>query len=272
MGVVAPLQQRAPARVNRPRHRELNLREQLLDFVPDGPLSNLSLEEALDHVMLVGDLLGCACDRVSLVGQPAPALFEGLTRRGLTPWVDPSPAPARAVLHWRDALGRSWPLSWIEIDSAGRAQPYEQVDGDHVTYRAFMLSSLEGGLALLLEQRGGLLPLWLATEQVRVLAVSRAHLEYAEELTGALRTAGVRVGFSSSRRSGPLAGRVRDAVEARVPCLAVVGQQECEDRSVTVRCLPGDQRNTQTLSRFVEWARAESNPPIPNRRYGHSPP
>lgn len=214
-------------------------------------------------------LLGVGLERVSLGGRPAPHLLEALRAEGLDPWREPGAGSSRAVLHWLDDRGRSWPMSWIGLDSSGGSAPSEQrATAFDTPFHASLLGSLEAAAVLLDEQRA--LPLWLAPEQVRILAVSRAHQDYADELLDALRVAGVRAGALPPEQ-GPLAGRVRRGVLAGVPCLAIVGQRERAQRTVTLR-RPRRERTTLSLSRFVAWAQAESHPTIPNRRYGHSPP
>ena len=77
------------------------------------------------------------------------------------------------------------------------------------------------------------LPPWLAPEQVRVLPITDAVNDYAEQVVGELRARGLRADID--RRSEKLGYKIRDGETTKVPYLLVVGQREAEDGTVSLR-------------------------------------
>ena len=95
-----------------------------------------------------------------------------------------------------------------------------------------LLGSLERFLAVLLEDCDGLLPLWLAPLQARVLPIGAAEQPAADALHRRLHDAGIR---SAIVLDGPLGGRIRQAEADRVPYQLIVGRREAADGRVVVR-------------------------------------
>ncbi|HEU0193434.1 MAG TPA: threonine--tRNA ligase [Gaiellales bacterium] len=142
-------------------------------------------------------------------------------------------------LHVRDALGRRWQLGTVQVDyvlpelfdlryrGAGRTD-----GGRPVMIHRALLGALERFLAVLLEHCDGLLPLWLAPMQVRVLPIGAAERPAGDALDHRLRDAGIR---SQVVLDGPLSGRIRQAEADRVPYQLIVGRREAADGRVVVR-------------------------------------
>jgi threonyl-tRNA synthetase len=106
-----------------------------------------------------------------------------------------------------------------------RHQPY-------MVHRA-LLGSLERFFGILVEHYSGAFPLWLSPEQVRILPISQNHHEYAYELKKSLRAEGFRVEVDS--RSETIGAKIKDARNARIPYIAVVGDKEASDKTLSVR-------------------------------------
>jgi len=143
-------------------------------------------------------------------------------------------------LHVFDSLGRAWQLGSVQLDYqlAGPDRfdlSYVAEDGRPqrpvIVHRA-VLGSFERFIGLLVDHLDGRLPLWLAPEAVRVLPVGRAHAEAAGRFAGALRQQDVRCEIDPD---GPLSGRVRRALDMRIPVLAVIGDREAAIGSVALR-------------------------------------
>ena len=114
---------------------------------------------------------------------------------------------------------------------------------------------LERTIAFLLEQSSGALPLWLAPEQVRVLPVSDDSESYARKLNADFRNDLIR--SSVDTNDGGVGPKIHKAKKAYVPYVAIVGDREREDQTVSVL-----NRNTgnQTLypaSEFLAAIRTE---------------
>ncbi len=94
-------------------------------------------------------------------------------------------------------------------------------------------------IAMLLEHYNGILPFWLAPEQVAVAPISHDVAAYAREVMGCLAGEGLRPVLYEGRET--LARRIVAAREARVPLVAVLGRREAEGRSVSLREFDGAQ-------------------------------
>jgi threonyl-tRNA synthetase len=95
------------------------------------------------------------------------------------------------------------------------------------------LGTHERFIAFLIEHYAGNFPLWLAPEQVRVLPITEAQLDSAQELVRELRAAQVRAVLEFS--NDKLQGRILRAEEARVHTMLILGQKEQETNAVAVR-------------------------------------
>ena len=84
----------------------------------------------------------------------------------------------------------------------------------------------------LIEHYAGAFPLWLAPEQIRILPVSEDLNEAAVKLGEELRNKGVR---TQVVRRETLSYRIRDAEMSKVPFMAVIGKNEEESDTVTLR-------------------------------------
>ncbi len=140
---------------------------------------------------------------------------------------------------FKDAIGRSWQLSTVQLDMAmpGRfGLRYVGRDGQEhqpaMIHRA-MLGSLERFIGIYLEHTGGNLPLWLAPVQVVALPVAERHEAYARKVASALGDAGLRVEVDA--RNETLGYRVRAAETGKIPFVLVTGDREQSDGSVNVR-------------------------------------
>ena len=121
-----------------------------------------------------------------------------------------------------------------------------------------MLGSLERFIGVLLEHTGGVLPFWLAPEQVRVLSLSEKVEAYAAEIAGILRREGLRA--SADLRNEKLGFKVREAELAKVPYMVVVGEREAAARSVSLRLLRGAKSQVMALENVVELLKSEPLP------------
>jgi threonyl-tRNA synthetase len=138
-----------------------------------------------------------------------------------------------------DVLGRSWTLATFQWDMAlpGRfgLRYIGRDGGEHqpAMFHRAILGSLERFLALYLEHTGGDFPLWLAPVQVVVATVTDRAGEYARRVRDTLMAAGVRAELDD--RSEKLGFKVREAELQKVPIVAVIGDQETQNETVTLR-------------------------------------
>ncbi|HKD70063.1 MAG TPA: threonine--tRNA ligase [Candidatus Binataceae bacterium] len=163
-----------------------------------------------------------------------------------------------------DALKRKWQVATIQLDfnmperfgleyttSAGTEERPVMI------HRA-VLGTLERFIGVLLEHTGGVLPFWLAPEQVRVLSLSEKVEAYASEIAGLISADGFRA--SADLRNEKLGFKVREAELAKIPYMAVVGEREAAARSVSLRRLRGEKSQSLTLDGLMELLKSEPLP------------
>ena len=160
----------------------------------------------------------------------------------------------------KDAIGRKWQLGTIQVDyNLPERFQLEYTDADGSKKRPIMIhrapfGSIERFTAVLLEHTSGHLPLWLSPDQIKVLPVSEKYAEYAKKVCGLLNNSDIRT--SVDDRNETLGKRIREISLLRVPVLAIVGEKEVADGTVSVR-REGADAGTMKLDDFVKWFKAE---------------
>jgi threonyl-tRNA synthetase len=175
------------------------------------------------------------------------ALRTALDRHGLPYEVKPGDAAfygPKIDIDVRDAIGRSWQLSTIQVDfNHPERFGLEYVGADNARHRPIMIhralfGSIERFFGVLIEHYAGAFPTWLAPVQVRVLPVATAHEEYAVHVADRLRAADARVDIVSA--DDPLGKRVRNAKLEKLPYVLVVGDDDMAHNTVGVNVRGGD--------------------------------
>ena len=108
----------------------------------------------------------------------------------------------------------------------------------------------ERTLAWLIEKYAGKFPTWLCPEQVRILPISEKYEEYAELVRKELARNGVDV--TVDNRSEKIGFKIREARLAKLPYMLVVGKEESEDGTVSVRSRFAGDEGVMPMERFIE--------------------
>lgn len=138
-----------------------------------------------------------------------------------------------------DAVGRFWKGPSLEIDFETPKQiglSYQGSQGRNETPMMLvmtMIGSLERIIGLLIEKDAGILPLWLAPEQIRVVAIGQQCTAYAKELYDKVVQAGFRVGLDLVEEK--LGSKIHRAEMEKIPYMLIVGDKEQSKNEVTVR-------------------------------------
>lgn len=155
----------------------------------------------------------------------------------------------------KDSMGRIWQCGTIQLDMNLPERfdlSYVGEDGEKhrpiMLHRA-MLGSIERFMGILLESTGGNLPLWLSPEPVVVAPISGKVSEYATMVADELRNAGVWA--RADLRDEKVNYKIRELSLAKTPIIAVVGEKEAVDKTVTLRRLGIDKQETMSLSEFI---------------------
>ena len=162
---------------------------------------------------------------------------------------------------FEDALGRVWdgPTVQLDFNMPDRFDlTYTGEDNeDHqpVMIHRALYGSYERFFMVLIEHFDGNFPLWLAPEQVRILPVSDETLGYAHRVKNELEDAGFRVEVED--RDWTVGRKIRAGHDDRLPYMVIVGEDEQEAGTVSVRDRFENQRGDVDLDEFVDHLVAE---------------
>jgi threonyl-tRNA synthetase len=157
--------------------------------------------------------------------------------------------------HFRDAIGRLWQLTTVQVDFALPERfDIEYMGEDNQRHRPVMihraiLGSIERFSGVLIEHFAGTFPVWLAPEQVRVVPIADRHAPHAQALADSMRAGGIRVGVDDSRQT--VGKKIREGQLTKVPYLLVVGDKEMESVTVSVRDRSGNEVRDIPFDTFI---------------------
>jgi threonyl-tRNA synthetase len=147
----------------------------------------------------------------------------------------------------RDAIGREWQLSTVQVDfnlPARFGLTYTGPDGaEHqpVMIHRALCGSLERFMGVLIEHYAGAFPVWLAPVQAVLLPISEDQIPYAERMAASLGSAGFRVEIDRSNER--LQKKIRNQQLRKVPYMLVVGKSEVSEGTINVRSRSGEQES-----------------------------
>ncbi len=139
----------------------------------------------------------------------------------------------------KDSLGRPWQCGTIQVDfNLPHLLGADYIGSDSQKHAPVMLhraifGSIERFMAILIENYAGDLPLWINPQQVRVLPISEKFMEYAKEVTKVLLDAGIQA--EVDERNDKIGYKIREGEKEKVPYLAIVGEKEHLNRSISLR-------------------------------------
>ena len=161
----------------------------------------------------------------------------------------------------KDALGRSWQCSTIQIDFNNPERfelSYIGEDGKShqpiMIHRALM-GSIERFFGILIEHYAGAFPTWLAPVQAVVMAITDNQREFVTEVTAHMKASGFRV--ESDIRNEKIGFKIREAEKAKIPFMFVVGDREVQSRSLSVRGRSGANLGTMTVQGALDLLKTE---------------
>ena len=163
----------------------------------------------------------------------------------------------------KDALGRQWQLGTIQVDyNLPERFDLTYKGSDNGLHRPVMIhrapfGSMERFIALLLEHTGGNFPLWLIPEQAIVLPVSEKHEKYAEKVLKSLENNEIRALIDD--RNETVGKKIREAEMNKIPFMLIVGENEEEANTISVRRHGGDDMGAISVADFTDLVAKEIN-------------
>jgi threonyl-tRNA synthetase len=147
--------------------------------------------------------------------------------------------------HLKDSMERSWQCGTIQLDFF-QPQNFDLgfVSAAGIKQRPVMIhraiyGSFERFFGILLEHYKGHLPLWLAPVQIKILTITDQQAPHALHVHRTLTMHNIRA--SISKTSDPIRGQIKAAALEKIPLLAIIGNKEVENNTVTLRSLSGEQ-------------------------------
>ncbi len=192
------------------------------------------------------------------------ALERALKRRGaeyeLVPGEGGFYGP-KYEFHIKDAIGRSWQLATLQLDyNFPERFDLEYVAADSKRHRPVMLhrailGSLERFFGVYLEHCEGYFPTWLAPTQVYLVPIRDTHRAFAQQVAAQLQAQGIRVVCDDEDSN--MGGRVRKAVNLRVPYIGVIGDREMEAQSLALKTGRETTKGTHGVEEFIKTLKKE---------------
>jgi len=192
------------------------------------------------------------------------ALKSALEKKGLAYAIDPGEGVfygPKIDIKIKDQLGRSWQCSTIQVDfNLPERFGMTFVGADNNEHRPIMIhralmGSLERFIGVLIEHYAGVFPLWFAPVQARILNITDAQADYSRKVADRLRAEGVRI--EEDFRNEKLPYKIREAQQAKIPYMLIVGDNEKAGGTLTVRLRDGKNLPPMTIVEFADMVRAE---------------
>ena len=197
-------------------------------------------------------------------------LREVAESSGLTLVPDPGGAAfygPKISVQVRDALGRSWQMSTIQLDFNMPERfelEYTAQDGSRrqpVLIHRALFGSIERFFGILTEHYAGAFPAWLAPVQVVGIPVADEHADYLRGVAAELRAAGIRAEVDGS--DDRMAKKIVNHTNQKVPFMLLAGDRDVEACAVSFRFGDRSQINGVPRERAVaairNWIEARRN-------------
>ncbi len=199
------------------------------------------------------------------------AILEATEKKGLKARVEYGEAAfygPKLDFMVNDALGRKWQLGTIQVDyNLPERFDLEYIGSDDLKHRPVMIhrapfGSLERFVAVLIEHTGGKFPLWLSPEQIIILPISEKFHNYAKKVARLLDNSDIRTQIDE--RSEKIGKKIRDSELKKIPFLLIVGENEMNENTVSVRKHGEGDKGPMELQNFINFVTHEIQKSIEN--------
>jgi threonyl-tRNA synthetase len=156
----------------------------------------------------------------------------------------------------RDAIGRSWQLSTIQLDFN---QPkrfgleYTAADGtrqEPIMIHRALFGSIERFMGVLIEHYAGAMPPWLSPVQVVGIPIGDAHVPYLTDVAVQLAARGIRVEVDDS--ADRMQKKIRNAQKQKIPFMLLAGDDDVAAGAVSFRYRSGAQKNGVKIAEAID--------------------
>jgi len=154
-----------------------------------------------------------------------------------------------------DAIGREHQVATVQLDFV-QPQRFDLTYTDEagqpeqpVMIHCALLGSIERFLSVFIEHTAGWFPFWVAPEQIRILTINDTVLDYVDEIKSVLKGVVLmkpvkynELRFTVDDRNESLGKKIREATTWKIPVQLIVGQQDKDNREVSVRTQDGEEK------------------------------
>ncbi|MBW8358986.1 MAG: threonine--tRNA ligase [Weeksellaceae bacterium] len=157
----------------------------------------------------------------------------------------------------KDALGRKWQLGTIQVDyNLPERFDLTYIGSDGEKHRPVMIhrapfGSLERFIAILLENTAGDFPLWLAPDQFIILPISEKYVDYSKKVSQLLENNDIS-GLVDDRNE-KTGKKIRDAEINKYPFMLIVGENEEQANTVSVRRRGEGDLGSMSIEEFIRY-------------------
>ncbi|MEC5394289.1 threonine--tRNA ligase [Bergeyella sp. RCAD1439] len=163
----------------------------------------------------------------------------------------------------KDALGRKWQLGTIQVDyNLPERFDLHYIGSDGEKHRPVMIhrapfGSMERFIAILLENTAGDFPLWLAPDQYIILPISEKYTDYAKKVSQLLENNDI--SGLIDERNEKTGKKIRDAEINKYPFMLIVGENEEQAGTVSVRRRGEGDLGSMSIEDFVAYFKKEAD-------------
>tara|TARA_B100000963_G_scaffold187240_1_gene162961 strand:- start:1483 stop:3399 length:1917 start_codon:yes stop_codon:yes gene_type:complete len=156
----------------------------------------------------------------------------------------------------KDCLNRVWQCGTIQVDfsmpirlDATFIDINNEKKNPVMLHRA-ILGSFERFIGILIEQYEAKFPIWLAPTQICILSITDRNNQKCMEVNKLINQKGYR--SRTDIRNEKIGYKIREATLGRIPLIAVIGDKEEENNSLSIRSLDGTNLGNLTLDNLFK--------------------
>ena len=161
----------------------------------------------------------------------------------------------------KDALNRKWQLGTIQVDynlperfDLNFKNKNNEDERPVMIHRA-PFGSLERFVAILIEHTGGVFPMWLTSNQIVLISVGEKHEKFAKKVSSLLEKAEIRASIDD--RNETVGKKIRESEQNKVPYMAIIGDKEVSNNSVSIRALGGNEIGEMNINELINFIKRE---------------
>lgn len=168
--------------------------------------------------------------------------------------------------HLTDSIGRTWQCGTIQLDfQLPQRFEAEYTGEDGEKHRPIMIhrvvfGSFERFIGILIEHYAGKFPVWLAPVQVKILNLTDRTAPQAKELETELMHLKLR--GEADLRNEKIGYKIREALLEKVPYIAVIGDKEAADGTLSIRKRGEEKSVVMKKDEFIALLKKENDDKI----------